>query len=40
MDEKPARYADLIECTARVLAFDGLIEAALPDLVSVLTSGY
>ena len=38
MDEKPARYADLIECSARVLAFDGLIEAALPDLVSVLTS--
>lgn len=38
MDEKPGRYADLIECSARILAFDGLVEAALPDLVSALTS--
>jgi hypothetical protein len=38
MDDKPARYADLIECCARILAFDGLIEAALPDFVSVMTS--
>jgi hypothetical protein len=38
MDETLARYADLIECSARILAFDGLVEAALPDLASVLTS--
>ena len=38
MDAKQARYADLIECSARVLAFDGLIDAALPDLVSAWTS--
>ena len=38
MDEQQARYADLIECSARVLAFDGLIDAALPGLVSALTS--
>ena len=38
MDEKQARYTDLIECSARVLAFDGLIDAALPVLVSALTS--
>jgi hypothetical protein len=38
MDAKQARYADLIECSARVLAFDGLVDAALPDLVSVWTS--
>ena len=38
MDAKRTRYADLIECSARVLAFDGLIDAALPDLVSAWTS--
>ena len=38
MDAKQARYADLIECSARVLAFDGLTDAALPDLVSAWTS--
>jgi hypothetical protein len=38
MDAKRARYADLIECSARVLAFDGLIDAALPDLVSAWTT--
>ena len=38
MDAKQARYADLVECSARVLAFDGLIDAALPDLVSAWTS--
>ena len=38
MDEKQARYADLIECSARILAFDGIIDAALPVLVSALTS--
>ena len=38
MDEQQARYADLIECSARILAFDGLIDAALPVLASALTS--
>ena len=38
MDERQARYADLIECSARILAFDGLIDAALPVLASALTS--
>ena len=38
MDEQKARYADLIECSARILAFDGLIDAALPVLASALTS--
>jgi hypothetical protein len=38
IDEQQARYADLIECSARVLAFDGLVDAALPGLVSALTS--
>jgi hypothetical protein len=38
MDEKQDRYADLIECSARILAFDGIIDAALPVLVSALTS--
>ena len=38
MDAKRARYADLVECSARVLAFDGLIDAALPDLVSAWTT--
>jgi hypothetical protein len=38
MDEQQARYADLIECSARILAFDGLIDAALPVLPSALTS--
>ena len=34
MDEQQARYADLIECSARILAFDGLINSALPALAS------
>jgi hypothetical protein len=38
IDEQQTRYGDLIECSARVLAFDGLIDAALPALVSALTS--
>ena len=38
IDTKQARYADLIECCARSLAFDDLTEAALPRLVSELTS--
>ena len=38
MDEKQARYVDLIECAARILAFDAIIDAALPVLVSPLTS--
>jgi hypothetical protein len=38
MDEQQARYADLIECSARILAFDGLIDSALPALASALTS--
>ena len=38
VDTKQARYADLIECCARSLAFDDLTEAALPGLVSELTS--
>jgi hypothetical protein len=38
IDAKQARYADLIECCARSLAFDGLTEVALPKLVSELTS--
>ena len=38
MDEQQARYADLIECSARILAFDGLINSALPALASALTS--
>ena len=38
MDEQQGRYADLIECSARILAFDGLIDAALPVLASALTS--
>ena len=38
IDAKQARYADLIECCARSLAFDGLTGVALPKLVSELTS--
>jgi hypothetical protein len=38
MDEQQARYADLIESSARILAFDGLIDAARPVLASALTS--
>lgn len=38
IDAKQAGYFDLVECSARILAFDGLIEADRPNLVSALIS--
>lgn len=38
IDGTQVRYRDLIECSARILAFDGLIEADRPNLVSALIS--
>ena len=38
IDAKQVGYFDLVECSARILAFDGLIDADRPNLVSALIS--
>jgi hypothetical protein len=38
IDGKHVRYRDLVECSARIIAFDGLIEGDTPNLVSALIS--